>query len=160
MIYIMHRSIFYSTLLYFLLVECKDVSQENNSSSLPELANCDSAAVMYYHTADNPRFFNILKLYDKEQMSAIANDINDEIIPGRDTCSTQGKIYYYGKGDAVYVAYFSRAKDCMMFSFIKTGEKYFVSMSDRTKELLDELEKLAKEPIITGPLKQQPLEKN
>ncbi|MGZ8524695.1 MAG: hypothetical protein ACXWV1_09720 [Chitinophagaceae bacterium] len=130
-------------IIYFLVLGCKDQSRKN---LLPELATCDSAAVMYYNTPGNPRFFNMTKVYDKKILSMIAEDVNGKVIKSKDTCSTLGKIYYYGKGDAVYSVYFSRLKDCMTISFIKTGEKYFVSMSEATKKLLDELQKAAKEP--------------
>lgn len=113
---------------------------------LPELATCDSAAVMYYHQPGNPRFFNMTKLSDKTSLSLMADDINGEIFTANDTCATQGKIYFYGKGDAVYIVYFTRAKECMTFSFIKTGEKYFVKMNAAIKKLLDELQQKAVEP--------------
>ena len=128
-------------MLSSVALACKDPAKNN---MLPELAGCDSAAVMYYHKPGNPRFFNMTKLFDKTSLSLITADINGKIIAG-DTCATQGKIYYYGKGDAVYIAYFTRAKECMTFSFIKTGEKYFVKMSDEVKKLLDDLQKQAKE---------------
>ncbi len=130
-------------IVYFLILGCKEQSRKNQ---LPELETCDSAAVMYYNTPGNPRFFNMTKVYDKKILSVIAEDVNGRVIKSKDTCTTQGKIYYYGKGDAVYSVYFSRLKDCMTISFIKTGEKYFVSMSDATKKLLEELQATAKEP--------------
>ncbi len=150
----MFRSIFFSTLAYTLLSACNNAAKKEETGkiiNIPGLDNCDSAAVMYYHTPGNPRFFSMSKLYDKEILSAIADNINAPIIEPKDTCSTQGKINYYGKEDAVYVVYFSRVKDCMTLSFIKTGEKYFVPMSDRTKDLLEELEKEAKEPVAMVP---------
>lgn len=130
--------------LSFLMLACKDSAKKN---MLPELAACDSAAVMYYHKPGNPRFFNMTKLFDKASLSLIAADLNGNIITPKDTCATQGKIYYYGKGDAVYIAYFTRAKECMTLSFIKTGNKYFVSMSEDVKKLLDGLQEKAVEPI-------------
>src|SRR3990170_9074905 len=140
----MYRNIFFITIAgYFFLIGCKDQSKKN---LMPELAICDSATVMYYHMPGNPRFFNMSKIYDKKTLSEIAGDVNGKVINAKDTCTTQGKIYYYGKGDAVYTVYFSRVKDCMTISFIKTGEKYFVSMSGATKKILDELQKAAKEP--------------
>ena len=45
---------------------------------MPELSTCDSAAVMYYHTQGNPRFFNMTKVYDKKILSAIAVDIMEK----------------------------------------------------------------------------------
>ena len=86
------------------------------------------------------------KVYDKKILTTIADNVNGKVIKSKDSCATQGKIYYYGKGEAVYSVYFSRLKDCMTVSFIKTGEKYFVSMSEATKNTLDELQKIAKEP--------------
>lgn len=86
------------------------------------------------------------KVYDKKIRSAIAGDINGKVITPKDSCTTQGKIYYYVKGDAVYIAYFSRLKDCLTISFIRTGEKYFVSLSEAVKNILYGLQKTAKEP--------------
>lgn len=113
---------------------------------MPEMATCDSAVIMYYHTPGNPRFFNMVKVKDKEWLSLISNDVNGKVTNSKDTCTSQGKIYFYGKGDAVYVTYFSRNDDCQSFSFIKTGVKYFTNMSSETKELLDKLQRDAKEP--------------
>ena len=108
---------------------------------LPALASSDSAIVMYYHSPGDPRFFNMIKLSDKNPLTTITDDVNKKVIAAKDTCTTQGKIYFYGKGGAVETIYFSRNKVCMTLSFIKTGEKYFTSMSKETSELLDSLEK-------------------
>ena len=70
-----------------------------------------------------------------------------ELISVTDSCVTQGKIYCYGKGDAVYVVYFTRQPDCMTLSFIRTGEKYFVRMNSDCKKILEDLLKVAKEPV-------------
>jgi len=113
---------------------------------MPELSSCDSAAVMFYKTPGNPRFFTMSKLYDKAILSTIEEDVNGKLISGKDSCISQGKIYYYGKGDAVYVVYFSKASDCKTLSFIKTGEKYFTNMDKATEKILDDLQKTAKEP--------------
>lgn len=108
---------------------------------LPALPESDSAVVMYYHTSGDPRFFNMAKVVVKNPLPVVASDVNDRVIEAKDSCVTQGKIYFYGKAGAVETVYFSRSKDCMTLSFIKTGEKYFTAMSDDTKELLDRLEK-------------------
>lgn len=126
---------------------CKDNAKKN---IMPEMATCDSAVIMYYHTPGNPRFFNMVKLKDKESLSVIAADANGKVIRSKDTCTSQGKIYFYGKGDAVYVTYFSRIDDCKTLSFIKTGVKYFTRMSSESKELLDKLQKDAKEPVAVS----------
>jgi len=126
---------------------CKDNAKKN---MMPEMATCDSAVIMYYHTPGNPRFFNMVKLKDKESLSVIAADANGKVIRSKDTCTSQGKIYFYGKGDAVYVTYFSRIDDCKTLSFIKTGVKYFTRMSSESKELLDKLQKDAKEPVAVS----------
>ncbi|HLG38761.1 MAG TPA: hypothetical protein VI461_03795 [Chitinophagaceae bacterium] len=126
-----------------LFVACQDKSKRNLQ---PELAGCDSATVMYYYTPGNPRFFTMAKVYDKKLISAIGKDVNSKVINAKDDCITQGKIYFYGEGGAVYVVYFSRAKECMTLSFIKTGEKYFTQMSTGVKKLLDRWQKTAREP--------------
>ena len=108
---------------------------------LPSLADSDSAVVMYYHSPGDPRFFNMIKVRGKHPLPVITTDVNDRVITAKDSCVTQGKIYFYGKAGAVETVYFSRNKDCMTLSFIKTGEKYFTQMSKEAKELLDSLEK-------------------
>lgn len=127
-----------------LATGCKDQSGNN---LMPELATCDSATVMYYHEKGNPRFFDMAKVSDKKIIGTIAENVNAKLIVGNDSCATQGKIYCYGKGDAVYTVYFTREPDCMTMSFIKTGEKYFVRMNEESKKMLDDLQKLAKEPV-------------
>lgn len=127
-----------------LITACKE--QKVNNNLMPELATCDSAAIMYYHEPGKPKFFNMVKVYDKNIITAFAENVNDKLITGKDSCITQGKIYGYGKGDAVHVVYFSRVANCTTLSFIKTGEKYFVQMNEAVKKILDDLEKTAKEP--------------
>ena len=144
----MNRLFLFAITAILLLTEaCKDNAQKN---MMPEMNSCDSAVIMYYHTPGNPRFFYMVKLKDKESLSVIAADANGKVIKSKDTCTSQGKIYFYGKGDAVYVTYFTRTDECRTFSFIKTGEKYFTSMSSKAKELLDTLQRLAKEPVAVS----------
>ena len=112
-----------------------------------QLRQCRDHILPY--TGQSP-FFYMVKLKDKESLSVIAADANGKVIKSKDTCTSQGKIYFYGKGDAVYVTYFTRTDECRTFSFIKTGEKYFTSMSSKAKELLDTLQRLAKEPVAVS----------
>lgn len=122
-----------------VVVGCK--SKTVKTKMLPVLSESDSAIVMYYHTPGDPRFFNIKKVVIRNPLPGIVNDVNEQVIEAKDSCVTQGKIYFYGKAGAVETIYFSRNKECMTLSFIKTGQKYFTAMSDDTKELLDSLEK-------------------
>jgi hypothetical protein len=115
---------------------------------MPELVYCDSAAVMFYSTPGNPRFFKMSKVREKSTLNAIGENVNGKVITGTDNCITQGKIYYYGKRDEVFVVYFNKDETCMQLSFIKTGEKYFTKMDKATKQILDDLQKDAKEPGV------------
>lgn len=128
-------------IVFFCLVAvgCKQKTVKINM--LPAIADSDSAVVMYYHNPGDPRFFNMIKINEKNPLSIVTTNVNDKVITAKDTCITQGKIYFYGKAGAVETVYFSRNKDCMTLSFIKTGEKYFTQMSKEAKELLDSLEK-------------------
>ncbi len=85
-------------------------------------------------------------MYDKKVIASLAWEINGKIINGNDACVTQGKIYCYRGKNEVYVIYFNRSPGCMTLSYIKTGEKFYVPMSNKLKELLDELEGTALEP--------------
>lgn len=121
-----------------LFAACRESGKKN---LLPQLAESDSAVVMYYHTAGDPRFFNIKKIYEKEFISLVASAVNRNTVKAKDTCITQGKIYFYGKAGAVETIYFSRVNECMTLSFIKTGEKYFTNMTGTIKEALNEMER-------------------
>lgn len=140
----MHKLFIIPISISFLLLACKE--HRGNNDMMPELAACDSAAILYYHEPGKPKFFNMSKIYDKNTIAAFAENVNDNLITGKDSCISQGKIYGYGKGDAVYVVYFSKATGCMTLSYIKTGEKYFVEMNDTVKKILDDLEETATEP--------------
>jgi len=133
------------TLIYFFSTACSGNSKNN---MMPELAHCDSAAVMFYVTPGNPRFFKMSKVDEKATLSAIGKDVNGNVVSGKENCATQGKIYYYGKGDEVFVVYFNEDDTCMLLSFIKTGEKYFTKMNKATRLILDDLRKEAKEPGV------------
>jgi hypothetical protein len=128
--------------LFFAVACSSDIGKRN---LMPEIAGCDSAVVMYYQTPGNPRFFSMTKLYDKTLFAGIDKAVNGKTISGKDSCVTEGKIYFYGKGDAVYPVYFSREKDCMTLSFINTGEKYYTRMGDDVNKQLVEWKKSAKE---------------
>jgi hypothetical protein len=86
------------------------------------------------------------KIRNMDSLLAITSDVNEKIITGKDSCTSTGKIFFYGKGDAVYPVYFSIGTDCMTLSFIKTGVKYFTKMSDDSKMILDRFRLIAKEP--------------
>jgi hypothetical protein len=124
-----------------LIVSCNN--QNGKKNLLPSLAESDSAIVMYYHSPGNPRFFNMSKVYDKTFINQFAETVNQKTIAAKENCTTQGKIYFYGKKGVVETIYFSRADTCMTLSFIKTGEKYFVQLNKELKLSLDELEKKA-----------------
>lgn len=130
-------ALFLISLCYWLSA-CNEPGKKN---LLPQLIDCDSAVVMYYHTPGDPRFFNMKKVYEKEFVSLVASAVNKSTIKAKDSCTTQGKIYFYGKAGAVETIYFSRLKDCMTLSFIKTGKKYYSNMNNKIRNTLDELEK-------------------
>lgn len=122
-----------------VLIGCKQKTVK--IKMLPSLADSDSSVVMYYHSPGDPRFFNMIKVKGKNPLPVVAADVNKRVITAKDSCATQGKIYFYGKAGVVETVYFSRNYECMTLSFIKTGEKYFTQMSKKAKELLDSLEK-------------------
>jgi len=123
--------------------------QSEPSKLMPGLATADSAAIMYYDQPNNPRFFKYTKIFDRKQIEALAHDANGSVIEARDECPTDGKIYLYHPKGVVDVLYFSRAETCNTFSFIVTGEKYFASMSDESRAMIDSLQKNAVEPVAT-----------
>ena len=127
-------------LITIVLFACKP---NGKSNLLPTLAASDSAIVMYYHQVGNPRFFNMTKVYEKSFINAVATAVNKNTIDAKDTCTTEGKIYLYGKNGAVETIYFSRVPGCFTLSFIKTGEKYFAAMPATLAAEINVLEKKA-----------------
>ena len=125
-------------------ISCQDDTKRELMKELQ--TTIDSATVLYYDTANNPRFFKYVKVPEVKFLSPVISDVNKRVINKRDDCATQGKIYFYGKAGAVHIVYFSDSGDCMTFSFIITGEKYFVKMSESSGMLLKELKHKAKEP--------------
>jgi hypothetical protein len=133
----MYRFIFIS-LLMPVLFSCGSAAKPGR---LEEIRHCDSAVVMYYHTPGDPRFFNMTKVRKMDSLSSVADDVNKRPVKAVDSCTTQGKIYFYGKGGAVYPVYFTRSRGCMQLSFIVTGVKYFSVMSGPSLLVLDDMEK-------------------
>ena len=148
--------------LYFLLLvsflnSCKS-REENKSEDLAsrqytpivpkgkmdQINAADSAAVIYYKTPANPRFYRVLKILDLQLLKPIIEDVNSAPIAANNNCPSLGKLYFYGKGDIVDVVYFSNADSCNTFSFIKNGEKYFTRMGERSQQLIDSINMLAK----------------
>ena len=124
-------------------MSCNNKSKNN---LLPEIYNCDSATIMYYNEPGNPRFFSMQKLKEMDSLAVITKEVNGKVITRKDSCTTLGKIFFYGKLEAVYPVYFSTDAGCMTLSFIKTGEKYYTKMSDSSKKILDRYRATAKEP--------------
>jgi hypothetical protein len=139
---------FISAALFSGFMSCGE--DKSGITLMPEIKNSDSAAVMFYTTPGNPRFFKYSKAKDIKLLQPFINDLGNKIIKEKTDCPTQGKIYFYGKGDAVEVVYFNGKEGCMILSFIVTGEKYYTKMSNASKELLDSLSKDAKEPAVQG----------
>jgi len=104
----------------------------------------DSAAIIYYKTPANPRFYRVFKILDLAVLQPIIADVNSANIAANNNCPSLGKLYFYGKGDVVDVVYFSNADSCISFSFIKNGEKYFTQMGKRSQQLIDSINAYAK----------------
>jgi hypothetical protein len=113
---------------------------------ISELNACDSAVIMYYKTPGNPRFFQMVKVYDVSLLKAFADNANKSALAGEADCTTQGKIYYYGDRGEVFVLYFANSDTCKRLSFIKTGEKYGLELSPRSRQILDSLKAFSYEP--------------
>lgn len=138
--------------LFFLIVvslaiifSCKQTSNAKNL--LPELKEADSAAILYYNTPNEPRFFSYSKIRDVGNLRAIIEDVNQDEIESRYNCATQGKIHFYGKKEVVYTIYFSDLDSCMTLSIIKTGEKYYTRMSNKARKIIEEWRSKAIVPL-------------
>jgi len=128
------------------LTSCRD---KGVSALLPQLKVADSAAVIFYDSPGNPRYFKFTRITDLAELDPVIHDVNAKVVEPGNLCETRGKIYFYGKDDAVAVVYFTTADECMTFSIIITGEKYFVKMSEKSKQILKQMRQLAEEPVST-----------
>jgi hypothetical protein len=81
------------TAMALALLSCQPTGTPNMIS---ELNACDSAVIMYYKTPGNPRFFQMVKLYDTSLLKTFADNANANARPAQEDCTSQGKIYYYG----------------------------------------------------------------
>jgi hypothetical protein len=106
--------------------------------------------IMYYDSPGNPRFFKYIKQYGTNETEQLIRDINGELITNNEECISVGKIYFYGKNGNVDVVYFNNKNECMTFSFVITGEKYFVKMSKGSASLLNSWQSSAREPVSTN----------
>jgi hypothetical protein len=151
------RYFFFLSLLLTFLFSCSNrqqTPQENVQSvsytpivskgMMEQINNADSAVVIYYKKPANPRFYRVLKVLDLQLLKPIIEDVNSAQIAANNNCPSLGKLYFYGKGDVVDVVYFSNADSCNSFSFIKNGEKYFTRMGERSQQLIDSINMLAK----------------
>jgi hypothetical protein len=131
------------TAIVLTLLSCQP---SGTPSMISELNACDSAVIMYYKTPGNPRFFQMVKVYDVSLLKTFAGNANANALPSQDDCTTQGKIYYYGDRGEVFVLYFANSDTCKRLSFIKTGEKYGLELSPRSRQILDSLKAFSYEP--------------
>jgi predicted small lipoprotein YifL len=120
--------------------------KKGKSNLLPAINNADSAAVMFYDSIGNPRFFKYTKVYSINEMKSVLDDINDEVVKLKTDCQSEGKIYFYKSKEAVDVVYFNSADSCRRYSFIINGEKFFVKMSAAAKAYIEKLKPMAREP--------------
>jgi len=111
---------------------------------MDQINMADSAVVIYYEKAADPRFFRVFKIQDLGLLKPVISDVNSVLTDRKGNCQTMGKLYFYGKGDVVDVVYFSNADSCRYFSFIKNGEKYFTHMGDGAQRLIDSVKVYAK----------------
>lgn len=129
-----------------LIFSCHD----SRSGIMENIRQADSAAVLYYKTPGNPRFYSYVKIRDTKQLEQIINDVNDELTDNQDECISQGKIHFYSGTEEVLTIYYSLAPECKTFSFIQTGRKYFTGMSRESSEILNELKKKAIDPVAVN----------
>ena len=111
---------------------------------MDQINAADSAVVIYYKKPANPRFYRVFKILDLNLLQPIVSDVNSVLVEQKSDCPSLGKLYFYGKGDAVDVVYFSNADSCNSFSFIKNGEKYVTRMGERSQQLIDSINVFAK----------------
>ena len=151
------KHFFYTLLLISFLFSCRNrdenkkdtIALEDYTPIVPkgmmdQINFADSAAIIYYKTPANPRFYRVVKMLDLDVLRPMIADVNSANIASNNNCPSLGKLYFYGKGDIVDVVYFSNADSCTSFSFIKNGEKYATRMGKKSQQLIDSLKVYAK----------------
>lgn len=149
---------FFCAVLFNCIFSCNQTDNSNRensddsmsvkaSSKMEPITKSDSATVIYYLEPGKPRFFKITKIKD---FSRLAQSMNDILVPpsfSSQSCQTDGKIYFYGTKDEVYVTYFSLNDSCKTFSFVHTGVKYVLPMSESAFNELKSLKMESVEPM-------------
>jgi hypothetical protein len=131
--------------LSMLVLTIMSCQPSGRPTMMTKLSTCDSAIIMYYNKPGNSRFFKMVKVYDRSLLRSLADNANQYAQKGSKDCISEGKIYFYGDKDEVYVLYFGDR--CNRLSFIDTGEKYSVKLLTRSKKILDSLGAYAYEPF-------------
>lgn len=137
------KSFFSSLLILSLLASCGEKGKDN---LMPELNAADSAAVVFYTTPGNPRFYTFAKITDTVQLRSFAIRANKSAKTMKDDCLTEGKIFFYKGKEEAYPVYFSTSAGCRKMYFIRTGVKYYTPLPSDLENYLLELKKTAREP--------------
>ncbi|MFY7901132.1 MAG: hypothetical protein ACOVNY_13170 [Chitinophagaceae bacterium] len=119
----------------------------------PSFQQVDSLEILYYDNPDGDpeRYTRFFKFTPTNDTITIQNIIQNLRMPinatALKTCRSEGKIYCRNKSEIINTLYFStRGDSCSYLYYIKSGNFYYVPISNASKQSLTALKKAAKKP--------------
>jgi hypothetical protein len=135
-------------ILFVLIVygsSCK--TKLSGKDLMPEVLETDSVEVVYFKSPESQRFFTYLPVTDKEFIHDLVSDLSEEVQP-ENSCLKEGKIYCFKNGQIFNTVYFAYTDPkCGFLRYIKNGNLYCFSISEKTKKKLSDYKKTATEPV-------------
>jgi len=126
----------------FVCFLCSCKSKPNGIDLMPKMTELDSIEVLYFKTPGNDRFFTYLPSREVGLMEGIVSNLK-QAARTDSSCSKEGKIYCFAKGNVFNTLYFSLS-DCAELRFIVNGSLYHFPMNSHLKTLLKQAKNRAR----------------
>lgn len=135
----------YFLILIIILAGCSE-KKITGKELMPEMLDTDSLVIIYFKSPQETRYFTYVPVNNDELIKQLVNDATAEVT-SENPCLKDGKIYCYRRGEIFNTIFFGYLDDeCTILRYIKNGNLYHFSMSDRTKSFLQEYRGKAIEP--------------
>ena len=115
----------------------------------PESAEVDSLVILYYRDKERFRYYTFHATNKKGTVKALYDNL-ERVTVSPDTCTKDGTIYCYIKGNIYNSVYFNITPPCAYISMIHNGRLHRYKMSEALKADLQDLKLKAVEPKSTG----------
>ncbi|MRG47756.1 hypothetical protein GFS24_21715 [Chitinophaga sp. SYP-B3965] len=112
----------------------------------PETADVDSLAILYFTDKVKFRYYTYYATGDKGIINALYKNL-ETVTVSPDTCTKDGTIYCYVKGNVYNSIYFNITDPCAYISMIGNGRLHRYKISEDLKAQLLDLKSKAVEPV-------------